>query len=407
MIPNNAQAAIVGVGWTKFGHHYDKDLEELAREAGLHALIDAGIERKDLDAIYMGSFVPEIATHQGSIACVVSEAFGLDEYKIPIYRPEAACASGGVAIDLAIQGIRSGKFDVVLLGGVEKLTDSDATLALSSAASSRERDYHFNFIDLNANVASRHMYEYGTKREHLAMMSVMNHKHARDNEKAQFRNQVKVEDILELEYISEPLTLYDCSPVSDGAAAAILVNPELAKDFEDPVFITGCGHATDSINLSARKDITTFEASIVASRTALKEANKTLRDVNICEIHDAFSILGILSIEDLGFCEKGEGGKIIEESFDPDAKHVVIKTRYGEKIFNCGGGLKAHGHAVGATGVRQLVEIYLQLRYDKKHPVYGKFDHPVNSSLGEDPAVGMVQNIGGVGGDVTCQILEV
>lgn len=396
-MPRNREVAIVGAGRTKFGELYERSLISLTIEAGLNALKEANLERKDIDEMIVGSFITEIANEQGNLPAFLSEELGIN---IPITRTEAACGSGGSALYSGINAIKSGRSDIVLVGGVEKATDWDAGIAYMAAASEWERIYNFNFTGLNAALARRYLYEYPeTKLEHLALISVKNHKHARDNKNAHLRNQITVDQVLKSNIISDPFTIFHCSPVSDGAAALILVNGELAKEYENPVYITGSGMSTDSIGLYARENFTTLKANKLAAAAAFQEAGRTIKDVDIFELHDAFTIQELLAYEELGLVEKGKAWKMIEEGHKSSSRHVVYNVNGKEIIANCGGGLKADGHPVGATGVRQAVELY--------HQLTGKSDHPVNKSLGREPRVGLCQNIGGTGSLITVHILEV
>jgi acetyl-CoA C-acetyltransferase len=398
-------AAIVGAGRTRFGEFFKREYMSLALEAGQKALDSANMQTKELGAIYGGFFLPEITEYQGLSSSSFAEEMDIN---IPITRVEAACASGGLALYNGCLAIQSGRFDKVLVGGVEKLTNTDATSSLSTAMSSYERLYNFTFPDLYASMAGRHMHDYGTKREHLAMVAVKNHKHAKGNEHAQFRNPITIDTVINSAPVAKPLTLLDCSPISDGAAAIVLVKPELAKDYENAVLITGSDYATGSVGLYSRKTaptapleekFTSIRVTKLASEEALKMSGITLKDIDIAEVHDCFTIEEILAMEDIGLCEKGKGGFVVEDSFDEKSSHIVYKTDYGEKIFNCGGGLKADGHPVSATGVRQAVECYEQLS--------GISCHPVDRRLGKRPDYALIHNIGGSGAAGVVHILEV
>ncbi len=393
----NKEVAIVGAGRTRFGELYERSMISLTVEAGLNALKEANLERKQIGEMVVGSFVTEIVNEQGNLPAFLSEELGIN---IPITRTEAACGSGGSALYNGITTIKSGRCDVVLVGGVEKATDWNVGIAYMAAASEWERLYEFNFTGLNATMAMRYLHEYPeTKLEHLAMISVKNHKHARDNKNAHLRNQITVEQVLKSDMVSDPLTIYQCSPVSDGAAALILVSGELAKGYDNPVYITGSGMRTDSIGLYARDSITSLKATKLAAATAFKESRRAIDEVDILELHDAFTIQELLAYEELGLVEKGKAWKMIQDGFDSSARHIVYRVNGKEIIVNCGGGLKADGHPVGATGVRQAVELYQQLT--------GKSDHPVNKSLGREPKIGLCQNIGGTGSLITVHLLEV
>ncbi len=399
MIEEKAYAAIVGVGQTRFGELFDRSLTGLVLEAGLTAIKNAKIKRDDIDAMFVGSFIPAILNNQGLIGAKLAEELGVD---IPIYRCESACSSGGDAITLAVQGVMAGLYDIVVAGGVEKMAEGDPVNALKAAASETERVHGNTFTSLYAQITRRHMHLYGTTREQLAMVASKNHRHAKDNPYAHFRNQVTPEQILKGSFVAEPLTLFDCSPISDGGAAAIIVSPKLAKNFKDPVYITGFGKGSASLNLAARKNIAEIPSTKIAVKRAFEMRNKrlpkkTISDINLAEVHDCFTIEELLAMEDLGFCKKGEAGKIVEKSFKKHEgdSHVIYHTPKGDVLFNPGGGLKAAGHPVGATGIRQLVELVDQMRGTSGHPA------PVKSKMA------LSHNIGGTGGNAVVTLYEV
>jgi acetyl-CoA C-acetyltransferase len=280
--------------------------------------------------------------------------------------------------------------DIVVVGGVEKMTDvvgSEATNTLATASDQEwEAFFGATFPGLYAMIATRHMYEYGTTREQLAQVAVKNHANGALNPNAHFQREISVENVLNSTMVSYPLSILDCSPVSDGAAAVILCAADKAKKYTDkPVKIIGSGQASDTLALHGRKEICTLEATVHAAKMAYKQAGIQPKDIDLAEVHDCFTIAEILAIEDLGFVKKGEGGKAIDKK---------ITTLNGEIPINTSGGLKAKGHPVGATGVAQVAEIVAQLQGEAgKRQV-------------KDAKIGLTHNIGGSGASCLIHILE-
>lgn len=381
------KVAVIGVGLTKFGELWESSFTQLFVEAGANAIKDAGIDGKDIDAIFVGNMSGGRFIDQEHISSLIVDHVGLTP--IPATRIEAACASGGLALRSAIAAIESGMHSIVVAGGVEKMTDvltEHTTQTLAMAADQEwEAILGMTFPGLYAMMARRHMHEFGTSREQLAMVSVKNHKNAVNNPYAQFRFEISVEDVLNSPMVADPLRLLDCSPITDGAACVVLTSEKKAKEFTDsPIYITGSGQASSSISLHSRERIAVVDSTINAGKMAYKMAKKTPRDIQVAEVHDAFTIGEILAIEGLGFVEIGKGGKATEEGI----------TQIGGKIpVNTSGGLKAKGHPVGATGIAQAVEITLQLRGDAgKRQV--------------DADVGLTHNVGGSGGTAVVHIFE-
>jgi len=381
------RVAVIGVGLTKFGELWETSFSQLFVEAGAMAINDAGIDGSDIDALYVGNMSGGRFVDQEHISCLIADHAGLTP--IPATRVEAACASGGLAIRQGVMAILSGMHDIVVVGGVEKMTDlvtEKTTQTLATASDSEwEAFLGMTFPGLYALIARRHMHEYGTTREQLAMVAVKNHENALHNPYAQFHTKITVEDVLRSPLVADPLRLLDCSPITDGAACVVLASEEKAREFVDnPVYITGSGQASSTIALHDRKSITVVDATVNAAKEAYARANREPRDIQVAEVHDAFTIGEILAIEGLGFVKVGEGGKATEEG----------ETAIGGRIpVNTSGGLKAKGHPVGATGVAQVVEIVLQLRGEAgKRQV--------------DADIGLAHNVGGSGGTAVVHILE-
>ena len=379
--------AVIGVGMQKWGELWEKSTRDIFVESALLAMDDAGVDR--LDAMYVGSMTPGLFAAQEHLGSVMADYLG--QKHIPSTRVESACASGGLAFRLAYLEVASGVHDVVLAGGVEKMTDisgSGATHALATAADMTwECMSGVTFPGLYALLAVAHMAKYGTTREQLAAVAVKNHRNGSKNPRAQFRMEVTIEGVINSVKVADPLNILDCSPITDGAAAAILVPADMVKKFKKPgVKVIGTGHATDTIALHDRDDLTTLAAVSAAAEQAYKMSGKDPKDIDFSEVHDCFTIAEIIVSESLGLFERGRGG--------PAA--VAGETALdGRTPINPSGGLKSKGHPVGATGVAQIVEITEQLRGEGG-------DRQVKNAR-----VALAQNMGGSGGSSVVHILEV
>jgi acetyl-CoA C-acetyltransferase len=380
--------AIVGTGMTKFGEHWKKGLKELITEAGIKAVEDAGISGKDIELIVGGSMSSGMFVGQEHTGALFTDYLGLNP--VPAIRTEAACASSSVALSTGIMAVQSGKYKCVVVGGVEKMTDvygSLATTALSGAMD-RENEAYFGltFPGVYALMAQRHMHEHGTTREQIAMVAVKNHANAMHNPNAQYHRPVTVDDVLKSPLIADPLRLLDCSPIADGAAALIIVPAEQAKKYTDtPIYIRASAQASDTLGLYMRPDVTTVGATITAAQDAYRQAGLKPGSMDFAEVHDCFTINEIIATEDLGFCRKGEGGRLVQSG----------ETGLGGRIpVNPSGGLKAKGHPVGATGAAQIVEAVEQLRGEAgRRQVKGA-------------ETGLAHNVGGSGSTVVVHILS-
>lgn len=380
------RVAVVGVGMTKFDEHWEKSLRDLSTEAGALALRDAGLEGKDIQALYIGNMSAGRFIGQEHLAALSVDHAGL--IPIPATRCEAACASGALAFRKAYMAILSGEYDIVVAAGAEKMTDIKGSGAVSTLMGAGDQEWEssigLTFVGLYALIARAHMEEFGTTREQMAMVSVNNHKNGSLNPLAQFPKEITVENVLNSPMIADPLRLLDCSPITDGAAAVILASERVAKAFDKPIWILGSGQASDTLALHSRKSLTEMLATKVAAKKAYEQAGMTPEQIDIAEVHDCFSINEILAIEDLGFCEKGKGGRFVE-----DGKI----TRSGEKPINTLGGLKSIGHPVGATGIRQVHDLVKQLR-GEAGPLQVNGIH-----------TGLALNIGGSGATAVTHIL--
>jgi acetyl-CoA C-acetyltransferase len=378
--------AIIGVGMTKWGELWRKSLRTIFTESALLALEDAGVDH--FDSLFVGCMSSGLFVGQEHLASLLADSLG--RTPVPAARVESACASGGLALRQGVIEVASGASDIVLVGGVEKMTDvtgCEATFALGTAADQEYEGYHgLTFPGLYAMMAVAHMHRYGTTREQLAMVAVKNHDNGSRNPLAQFPFKVTVDGVLNSVLVADPLRILDCSPITDGAAAVVLCPSEMARKMKKPVVrITGTGQATDTIALSSRRDLTWLESTHLAAQKALAMAGRKIRDIDLFEVHDCFTIAEIMVTEALGLVEKGRGGQAVEEG---------LTARGGRFPVNPSGGLKAKGHPVGATGVAQAVEVVKQLRGEAgERQVKGA-------------KRGLTQNMGGTGGSSVVHVLE-
>ncbi len=371
--------AIIGVGLSKFGERWDSGIKELMAEAGLMALEDANISSNEIEMIFGGTMASGRFMGQEHVAALMSDQLGLNN--IPAVRIENACASGGSALRLGYMAVSSGIHDIVVVGGVEKMTDvtaSEATTALGGAGDQEwELFQGITFPGLYAMMAKRHMHEYGTTEEMLASVAVKNHANAMKNKFAQFHKNLTIDEVMKSKVVSDPLKLLDCSPISDGAAAIVLAPLERARKFNDtPIKILASTQASDTLRLAERDSLSGIKATTIAADKAYRQAKVTPKDIDIAEVHDCFTIAEIMAMEDLGFYKKGKAGKAILDG----------ETTLGSKLsVNTSGGLKGCGHPVGATGVKQAVEVVWQLRGDAGE----------RQVKGAD--IGLTHNVGGSG----------
>lgn len=349
------KVAVVGVGHGKFGKRTDATLRELAYEAVMPALEDAGITQEDVEAGVVAIAGEEFAG-QGAPSALVGDYTGIQPK--PVFRVESACASGTAAIKAGYGLVSSGLHDIVIVIGVEKMnavSSVRATELMARAGDTRwEYPFGVSFPGFYALFATRHMHEYGTTKEQLAMVGVKNHHYGALNPVAHLPKEVSLEEAVNAMIIAWPLGLYDCCMISDGAAAAVLMSEEKAKEYTDtPVWIKSIGSGSDTMLVAERPSLTSLTGAKNAARAAYRTAGIEPKDVDVAEVHDCFTIAEIMAYEDLGFCNTGEGGKFIEE----EQSYIGGKTPV-----NVDGGLKSKGHPVGATGVSQCYELTKQLR---------------------------------------------
>ena len=381
------QVAILGIGQIKVDEHWDLSLRELGGNAAFAAMQDAGMDK--VDALYVGNMLSPLVSGQNQLGTFFLDWIGLwDQESVKV---EAACASGAAALRAGLMAVAAGDIDSALVVGVEKMTDKaghDVTAALATAADADyEAEQGISFVGINALIMRRYMHEYGWKHEDFAPFSINAHANAMNNPFARLHEKITVEKFEKSSMVATPINLLDASPTGDGAAAAILVPAERVMSLpgKPKITVAGSASATDSIAVHSRKDPLFLNAGYLSVRRAYEMANVGPADIDVFELHDAFSIMSALSLEACGFAERGQGVKLgLEGEIGPNGR-VPVCTR---------GGLKARGHPVGATGMYQIVEVVQQLRGEcEKTQVDGA-------------KIGMAQNIGGSGATILTHILK-
>lgn len=409
---------VLGAGMSKFGASPEKGSRDLLLEAydEATASVDRGIDARDIDALYLGNFSSDLFDNQTHLAPLMADWLGL--LPKPAIRVEAACSSSGLAFREGVMGIASGMYDIVLVGGVEKMTSLPTERATDVLATASDAVYEFDqagftFPGMYAILASAYLDRYGATEEHLMRVAIKNHQNGALNPKAQFNSTVR--DMMEarlqrlqkdgqpipdwqdeLDFlhspksnpmIAWPLRLFDCSPITDGASCLILASEEAARTFTDrPIYVAATAHATSG-PLASWGDLSSIPSTKVAARQAYDMAGITSQEIDLAEVHDCFTIAEIIATEDLGFFKPGEGALAVAEG---------QTTRDGPKPINTSGGLKAKGHPVGASGAGQLTEIWKQLR--------GEADQRQVS--GRVLEYGLTHNVGGTGGTCVITILR-
>ena len=412
----NRGVAIVGAGMSNFGAFPGKSTRDLFVEAFLemHQSVDKGFDPNDIDEVYLANYSSSQFEGQGFTAPFIANSIGMNPR--PTIRCENACASGGSAVRLGITAIASGIADMVLVGGYEKETDcstDEVTRILATASDNQyENTAGFTFPGLYAALATAYMARHGATPETMMKVAIQNHENGALNPKAQFG--MRIADIMKQKQksaekrgkpvpewddemafmrdgranpvIAWPMRLFDCSPVSDGAAVLLLVAEDMAKNFTDkPVHIVGNGLAT-GVATHDRKDLTMIKPAVMAAETAYEMAGMKPQDIQVCEVHDCFTMTQVIATEDLGFFERGKGWGALEEG---------RTARDGDHPINTSGGLKSKGHPVGASGVGQVIEIFKQLR--------GEAD---KRQLPGEPTIGLTHNLGGSGQVCVVNIYE-
>ncbi|NUM33683.1 MAG: hypothetical protein HUU50_04030 [Candidatus Brocadiae bacterium] len=408
------KAAVVGVGISSFGAFPDKAGRDLFVEAFQDMKVDKGFNPKDIEALYLGNFSGDIFEGQAHLAPIMADSIGI--LPCPATRVEDACASGGVALREGLMAIASGMYDMVLVGGVERMTalpTAQVTDALGIAADALyEVPMGYTFPGLYATMATAYMERYGMKPEDLMQVAIKNYENGALNPKAQFQSSLESimmskikaaqskgkpvpgwQNVMDFLHdnsanpiISWPLRLFDCSPISDGAAVLLLVSEEIAHEFTDhPIFVVGSGQAS-GLPLYSRPDLTTLPAAQKASQIAYQMAGVKPQDIHLAEVHDCFTIAELIAIEDLGLCPVGKSVEFLKNG---------IFHRNGTIPVNSSGGLKAKGHPVGASGVAQVYEIFRQLRGEAG-------TRQIQGTL----SLGLTHNVGATGTTCVVHIFE-
>ena len=378
------KVAILGIGQTKIGEHWEKSLREIGGDAAFAAMQDAGLEK--VDALFVGNMLSPLVNGQNQLGTFFADWIGL--WKHEAVKIEAACGSGAAAFRAALMAVASGDVESALVVGVEKMTDKagrDVTAALATAADADyEVDQGISFVGINALVMRRYMYEFGWKHEDFAPFSINAHANAMHNPNARLHEKISVEKFERSSMVATPINLLDASPTGDGAAAMVIVPAE--RVLRKPrILVSASAAATDTIAVHSRKDPLFLQAAYQSSKRAYEMAGVTPSDINVFELHDAFSIMAALSLEASGFAERGRGVRLALDNEISIQGRVPVCTR---------GGLKARGHPVGATGMYQLVEVVQQLRGE------------CGPTQVDGAKIGMAQNIGGSGATILTHILH-
>jgi acetyl-CoA C-acetyltransferase len=377
--------AVIGIGQTKVGEHWDKSLRELAGDAALAAMGEAQINR--VDSIYIGNMMSVTANQQSQLGAMVADWIG--QRFIDAVKVESACSSGGAAFRMAYLAVASGQVDISLAVGVEKMTDSpsnEITSALATAADADwEVDHGLSFVALNALLMKRYMHEFGWQGIDFAAFSINAHANAVHNPYARFQKAINKQQFIDSTMICDPINLMDASPIGDGAAAAILVPADMLISNTTRILVAGSSAATDTISIHGRSRPLWLSAAEKSSKEAYSQAGIGPEDVDVFEYHDAFTIMAALSLEASGFAEQGKGPVLANEGEIKINGRIPVATR---------GGLKARGHPVGATGMYQLIEVIQQLRGE------------AGETQVSDAEFGMAQNIGGSGSNIVTHILK-
>jgi len=380
--------AVLGIGQIKIDEHWEKSLREIGGEAAFAAMQDAGVDK--VDSLFVGNMLSPLVSGQNQLGTFFADWVGL--WHQEAVKIEAACGSGAAAFRAGLMAVASGDIESALIIGVEKMTDKaghDITAALATAADADyEVEQGISFVGLNALVMRRYMHEFGWKHEDFAPFSINAHANAMYNSYARLHEKISVEKFERSSMIATPINLLDASPVGDGAAAVVIVPAERVASFKGKPRITvaGSASATDTIAIHSRKDSLFLSAAYQSSKRAYEMAGLKPEDIDVFELHDAFSIMSALSLEASGFAGRGQGVRLgLDNEISPKGR-VPICTR---------GGLKARGHPVGATGIYQIVEVIQQLRGE------------CGQTQVEGAQIGMTQNIGGAGATILTHIFNV
>lgn len=378
------KVAIVGVGMTKFGENWDKSFRGMVTEAGVKAIQDANVKGDEISAGYVGTMASGSLVGQEHAGALIADYMGLNP--IPITRVEGACASGSLALRQGVMAVASGLHDLVVVGGVEKMTDLDTAAVSQILGGAGDQEWELfmgaTFPALYAFMARRHMHEYGTTEEMLASVAVKNHANGAHNKYAQFQREITMEQALSAKLVADPLKILDCSPITDGAAAVVLAPLDSSSSYsKKPIEILASEQASGTLALHDRDTLTSIKAAKIAGQNAYKKAGITPKDIDVAEVHDCFTIAEIVATEDLGFFAPGQGGPAALEG----------KTKVdGEIPINTSGGLKATGHPVGATGVKQACEVAWQLRGEGEATQVKDAEYALTHNVGGSGATAVV-----------------
>jgi acetyl-CoA C-acetyltransferase len=379
------EVAIIGIGQTPVAEHWDKSIRMIAGEAVLAALADAGRER--VDGLFIGNMLSGALNRQENLGALVTDWVGLQGAEA--VKIEAACGSGGAAVRQALIAVASGQLESALAVGVEKMTDTIPSTTTGGLATAADSDWEaaqgVSFVALNALIMRRYMHEYGWARDDFAPFAVNAHANALHNPYARLHEKVELKTYHRARMVADPVNLLDASPIGDGAAAVLMV-PADTVGGAGKITVVGSASATDTLAIHDRRDALWLSAAEQSARRAYAMAAVGPNDIDVFELHDAFSIMAALSLEACGFAERGQGPRLALDGEITPTGRVPIATR---------GGLKARGHPVGATGVYQICEVVQQLRGQ------------ANGTQVRDAHLGMAQNIGGSGATIVTHILKV
>ncbi len=382
------EIAILGIGQTPIAEQWEKSLRQLAGEALAAAMADAHIAAPQVQALCVGNMLSGPLNRQENIGALIADWAGLRN--VEASKIEAACGSGAAAFRAGLMAVASGDYDVVAVAGVEKMTETGSPSTTSGLASAADADWEaaqgLSFVAINALVMRRYMHEFGWKHDDFAPFSINAHANAAHNPNARLHESITLKDYSRARMVADPINLLDASPIGDGAAAILLCPADRLHGNGHPMItVAASASATDSIAVHDRFDPMALAAAQLSAQKAYAQAGLSPEDIDLFELHDAFSIMAALSLEACGFAERGQGVRLgLEDQIGPRGK-VPLATR---------GGLKARGHPVGATGVYQLVELTQQLRGE------------AGATQVPDAKIGMAQNIGGSGATVVTHILR-
>lgn len=380
--------SIIGIGTTPYGIFEKQTIKGLATKACTDALKDAGVDRNQIEAFYLGNYISGMTLGQETLAPLVANEVGLNK-QISSTRVEGACSSGSIALRHGYMLIAAGVHDLVLVAGVEKMSGVPSEKITASLGASLDMETEglsgLTFPGFWALMARRHMHEFGTTIEQIGLVAVKNHKNASLNPRARFRNIISIEDVMNSRMITDPLKLYDCCPISDGASAAVLCVSDRAKEFTDKsVDIIGCAQTTGFSTLYEQAQQVCLPSTISAANQAFQMAGISPADVDVVEIHDCFSPAEIVDSEDMGFFEKGKGGRAVQDG---------VTQIDGKLPINPSGGLLCKGHPTGATGLGQTYEVVKQIRGEHENQVKGA-------------KIGVAHNAGGTGAVCTVTVMR-